>query len=122
MKTLQQLESWFQSQCNNDWEHENIIKIETLDNPGWMITIPLIDTTKENSTFKLIDEHRTETNWLYCKKENGYFIGCSGVGNLTELLDIFINFVTDDSDNKCRCDTSEKVAPIIEEKMNEMNQ
>ena len=27
------LQSWYQSQCDGDWEHEFGIRIETLDNP-----------------------------------------------------------------------------------------
>ena len=38
------LQSWYEKQCNSDWEHNYGIKIETLDNPGWSITVDLVDT------------------------------------------------------------------------------
>ena len=25
----------FANECDGDWEHENQVKIETVDNPGW---------------------------------------------------------------------------------------
>ena len=33
---FQRLQKWYKSQCNGDWEHSFGIKIETLDNPGWI--------------------------------------------------------------------------------------
>jgi hypothetical protein len=31
---LSWLSFWFYQHCDGDWEHENQIKIQTLDNPG----------------------------------------------------------------------------------------
>jgi hypothetical protein len=33
---LNELQVWYGAQCNGSWEHTYGIKIETLDNPGWM--------------------------------------------------------------------------------------
>ncbi|MBL0319091.1 MAG: hypothetical protein IPP74_07360 [Alphaproteobacteria bacterium] len=44
-QSLNWLMSWYASHCNGDWEHENQIKISTLDNPGWRLQIDLVDTT-----------------------------------------------------------------------------
>jgi hypothetical protein len=38
---LQWLQEWYLEQCDREWEHEYGIKIGTLDNPGWTITIDL---------------------------------------------------------------------------------
>jgi hypothetical protein len=32
---LSRLSTWYQSQCDERWEHSFGLKIETLDNPGW---------------------------------------------------------------------------------------
>lgn len=31
------LSNWHKLNCNGDWEHTYGIKIETLDNPGWLV-------------------------------------------------------------------------------------
>lgn len=45
MNTLEVICNWFSSQCDGDWEHEYGIKIETVDNPGWVITIDITYTS-----------------------------------------------------------------------------
>ena len=40
------LQQWYYGHCNGDWEHGSGIHIDTLDNPGWSITINLEDTDK----------------------------------------------------------------------------
>ncbi|MGZ3823129.1 MAG: Imm53 family immunity protein, partial [Mucilaginibacter sp.] len=42
---------WYASNCDRDWEHSFGIKIETLDNPGWAITIDLEATKWEDLKF-----------------------------------------------------------------------
>jgi len=42
---LVQLPQRYRGQCDGDWEHSYGVKIETLDNPGWLVTIDLTDTT-----------------------------------------------------------------------------
>jgi Immunity protein 53 len=41
LKPLEIIDAWFKMLVNGDWEHHNGIKIETTDNPGWMITLNL---------------------------------------------------------------------------------
>lgn len=54
MNDLQWVQNWYQSQCDGDWEHEYGIMIETVDNPGWYLTVNLIGTECENFEFKPI--------------------------------------------------------------------
>ena len=79
------------SQCNEDWEHSYGVKIDTLDNPGWRVTIDLAETDLEHKVFeatKLVFE--ADTEWLVCKVENKQFIGMSGPLMLSRVLSIFI--------------------------------
>jgi hypothetical protein len=49
MKTgLSLLEEWYAARCDGDWEHSWGVKIDTLDNPGWTISINLNDTRAES--------------------------------------------------------------------------
>jgi hypothetical protein len=47
MDPLTQLERWYLSQCDGDWEHTHGIVIGTLDNAGWSLTIDLLETPLE---------------------------------------------------------------------------
>ncbi|MEH0820740.1 Imm53 family immunity protein [Micromonospora sp. CPCC 205714] len=38
------LQAWYATQCDGEWEHEFGIQIETVDNPGWSVSIDLGDT------------------------------------------------------------------------------
>jgi hypothetical protein len=51
MSSLTQLEDWYHAQCNGDWEHGLGVKIETLDNPGWLLMVDLEDTSLEEVSF-----------------------------------------------------------------------
>ena len=44
MNALQRLQDWYSAQCNGDWEHQQGVRIESLDNPGWALDIDLADT------------------------------------------------------------------------------
>jgi len=50
--TLLWIQKWYKSQCNGDWEHEYGVKIETVDNSGWYVTINLMDTNLEGIFFR----------------------------------------------------------------------
>jgi hypothetical protein len=39
MNELRQIQDWYKSQCNGEWEHSCGLSIETLDNPGWRVQI-----------------------------------------------------------------------------------
>jgi len=89
MDAIKQLEDWFQSQCDEDWEHQNGIKIETTDNPGWSIEISLADTQLDSKNFSEIDIERNERDWIHCEVLNKYFVGHGGTRNLAEIIGIF---------------------------------
>lgn len=94
--TINFLENWFWSQCNEDWEHLYGIKIDTLDNPGWKVTIDLEETDFENKIFSTLNIQREENNWIQCKKEGTKFIAAGGVFNLKEIISVFREWVNSD--------------------------
>ena len=88
------LEEWFSSQCDGDWEHGNGVRIETLDNPGWRVTIDLAETSLEREPFpKHEDKMEHETDWLTCWKKDSTFEGRSGPRRLKEIIGIFLAWV-----------------------------
>lgn len=90
--TLDKLQEWYMKQCNNDWEHEFGIKIDTIDNPGWVLTIDLIKTALQDKHFEPIDRQIASNNWVQCEIKNQQFIGYGGPQNLKDIIDEFLSF------------------------------
>jgi hypothetical protein len=80
---------WYHDHCNGDWEHGSSIHIDTLDNPGWSITINLQDTMLEHKKFQEIELEYSKDSWLFCFIKDGKFEGRCGPFNLPEALKIF---------------------------------
>jgi hypothetical protein len=90
---LARLQAWYRSQCDGDWEHSYGVKIETLDNPGWLVTIDLADTEWEHLSQPRKIVQRSDTDWVQSEVAERKFIGCGGVGNLGEVLELFLGIV-----------------------------
>lgn len=101
MNILTWIQNWYLEQCELDewhsWQDINGVKIQTLDNPGWLVTIDLDQTDLENKVFNEVNIERTEHDWIQCKviyedeaaNENRRFIGAGGPKNLEEILEAF---------------------------------
>ncbi|TKY80577.1 immunity 53 family protein [Pectobacterium polonicum] len=98
MNELQEIQQWYQAQCNGTWEHTFGISIDTLDNPGWKVKIDLAETSLAGKPFAPLSqgEQSEDSDWLFCKTENLQFIGFCSVSNLPKLLAIFLNWCGDD--------------------------
>ena len=94
MSVLVQLQEWYESQCDEDWEHHFGISIGTLDNPGWTVTVDLNGTGLENATFQTIEDLRSDQNWIKCWVENAKFHGAGGPHKLEEILMTFLGWAT----------------------------
>lgn len=94
MNELERITNWYSTQCNGEWEHSFGIHVETLDNPGWLIRIDLSDTELEGKLFNPITRGDSETSadWIHCKVEAQKFVGAGGVGNLPDMLNIFLKW------------------------------
>jgi Immunity protein 53 len=89
---LQRLQEWYASQCNGDWEHTYGVTIDNLDNPGWWVKIELADTDLQDAIFSPIKDLRSEADWVECNIELLVWHGYGGVGNLTEILNVFLTW------------------------------
>lgn len=89
------LANWYGLQCDGDWEHQDGIRIETLDNPGWMVTVSLTGTELEARAFTATRSGETggdgdpKTRWYDCQVASGEFRGACGVFDLGRVLGIF---------------------------------
>ena len=92
MSELQQIQEWYQSQCDGDWEHTYGVRIETLDNPGWSLTIDLEDTALQVKTFAPMSRGTVgdSGSWIHCKVEGQKFKGVASTMDLGEMLRVFL--------------------------------
>ena len=87
-----EIEAWFSEQCDSDWEHEFGVAIETLDNPGWTVTVDLEGTPLEDATFTAIHDVSHDTDWLSCRVVNRRFEGSGGPSRLRAILTVFLDW------------------------------
>ncbi len=89
MDCLTWLQSWYADQCDGDWEHEEGLKIYTVDNPGWRVQVGLLDTDLEGKLFEEVKVERSEKDWYRCWVKDRMFQGACGSRNLLEMLEVF---------------------------------
>ena len=83
------LQAWYAAQCDDDWEHSNGIAIDTIDNPGWSVTIDLAGTGLDPATYTRREIHRSEDDWITTHTEGQTFQADCGPTNLAEALHHF---------------------------------
>ena len=95
MNELHDLQVWYHANCNGDWEHSYGIELQTLDNPGWLLKIDLVDTALALKSFEpVIRAH--DVNWLNCRRSESQFIAAGGPIMLGELISVFLKWSCDE--------------------------
>jgi hypothetical protein len=89
---IEELERWYEAQCDGDWEHEFGPRIETLDNPGWSIEIPLEGTLLEGRALPPVEVRESERAWMFCQVSEGKFRGAGGPLMLGRMLRVFLDW------------------------------
>lgn len=97
---LQRLQDWYLGECNGDWEHSFGVKIDTLDNPGWMVTVDLAETQWELLEVPQRVIERSEHDWVQAEVRKSQFVGVGGPRNLREILSIFFSIIGLDEPEK----------------------
>jgi hypothetical protein len=85
MNSIEFLQTWYQSKCDGNWEHNFGISIETLDNPGWHIEVDLEDT---GCNLKEIDElsEISDNDWFLIKTKDHKLVAAGDPFKLIYLL------------------------------------
>lgn len=89
MEILEWLIKWFDTNCDGEWERENIIQIHTVSNPGWYIKIDLRDTPLED---EIIDSgliEQSDDDWYFYRIKDMEFQASGDNSKLTFLLSKF---------------------------------
>jgi hypothetical protein len=83
------LADWYVSHCDGDWEHGQGIRLTTLDNPGWHLTVNVEDTELAGVVRPWYRVERTEHDWLHHSCDGQQFVAACGPRNLGEALAAF---------------------------------
>jgi len=90
------LERWYADRCNGIWEHSYGVWIDTLDNPGWQARMSLRATRKEYAHLDKVCLDRNERDWIHYWVEGQEFHIACGPGNLSEAIEIFVQWFESD--------------------------
>ncbi|WP_405478371.1 Imm53 family immunity protein [Streptomyces canus] len=88
------MQHWYAAQCNEEWEHYWGLKIATLDDRGWTVTIDLEETDLEGHEYPRQDVNRSPYGWVWAWTPEKTFHARCGPGNLTEALALFRSWAT----------------------------
>ncbi len=89
---------WYQSHCDDSWEHQYGVRLETLDNPGWQMTVDLIHTDLEGRTLIEVREgiapgdHPDAPLWVHCFVRDNKFQGACDPTQVARLFEVFTHF------------------------------
>lgn len=93
MSNLEKLQNWYLTQCNEDWEHQYGVKVDSLDNPGWKLEIDIEGTDLEKVPFDEVKvNYDSEADWIICQVKDGKFIGASGPLLLENMIAVFLEW------------------------------
>ena len=110
--TLQRLQEWYADHCERvPWEGPGIdpslpweelfgVRIETLDNPGWVVEVDLTDTDLESTPFERYEDMMEEPEWLACWRDDrsshsearAVFKATCGPTRLENALEVFLDW------------------------------
>jgi len=86
---LKWLQEWFCQLCDGEWEHENSLVIETIDNPGWSIEIDLnnINLNIQSKEWQIYE--LSEDNWIGYKIDENIYFATGDPLKLEKLIIVF---------------------------------
>lgn len=102
MSVLAEIQKWYASNCDGEWEEDQGVRVETLDNPGWSVTVDLFETNLEEREFAPVACHESEESWMECRVEGKQFRGFGDPGKLEEILRIFIDWAKSQNEDWLR--------------------
>jgi immunity protein 53 of polymorphic toxin system len=83
------LESWLEAHADYRMHEHYGIRIESLDNPGWTVSIDLELTVLESKFFEEMERHVSDRDWVRCWVRDNKFRGVGDTGKLNVILETF---------------------------------
>ena len=90
---LEWLDEWYQRQCNGNWEHTQGMRLQSLDDPGWQLTIHLSGTSAVNTRPQRLRMVTRGGGWLACSIEAECFKGSGDPRKLEQIIGVFRRWV-----------------------------
>ncbi|MFW6720090.1 immunity 53 family protein [Streptomyces sp. MAR4 CNY-716] len=90
---LRRLDGWYAAQCDGDWEHGYGVRIETLDNPGWLVRVDLVGTDREGATLAGEPAREDDDAWLHRSADGQVLRVACGPGQLARALRATVEFL-----------------------------
>jgi Immunity protein 53 len=93
MDNLEWLEAWYQRQCNGEWEHRLGMQLQTLEDPGWHLTINLSGTSAANARPQRLSFDTPCGDWIDCSIGGERFEGQGDPRKLEQIIGVFRHWV-----------------------------
>jgi hypothetical protein len=90
---LEWLDGWYQRQCNGEWEHTQGVRLKSLDDPGWHLTINLAGTSAVNARPQQLRLDTQSGGWLACSIAGECFEGSGDPRKLEQIIGVFRRWV-----------------------------
>jgi hypothetical protein len=90
---LDQLQAWYLEQCDGEWELDGSIRIDTIENPGWSLTVDLEGTAYAGLTLDRKEDDAGEADWIHWWSDGSQFHAYAGPAGLTRAVHEFLLFV-----------------------------
>ncbi|WP_082475752.1 Imm53 family immunity protein [Rhizobium sp. Leaf341] len=95
MDVLDWFSSWYEAQCDGEWEHGFGPSISTVDNPGRSLKIGVAGTDCDGRTLERIThKYEHEASWWTCWTENNVFHSAAGPLHDRSVLKAFRDWTT----------------------------
>lgn len=94
MNVIEIIQQWYAAQCDGEWEHQYGISIDTLDNPGWSVSIDLHGTNLEAMNMEPYQKNNGEDDWILCEIKDKKFIGNGDPFKLGAILEFFVELLS----------------------------
>ena len=92
ISALNWFEDWVYTHCDGEWEHTAGIRISTIDNPGWSVSIPIGDADYKKDEILIKIDSEDGKNWISCFIKDGVFRGYGDTRKLADILECFRDF------------------------------
>lgn len=91
MNPLSALQEWYASVCDGDWEHSSGVRIETLDNPGWMLVVDL-EGTPLHGRLCGAGHESDGGGWITVASDGSAFVAACDPLSLEKAIEAFVEF------------------------------
>ncbi len=91
---LDRVAEWYQSNATVFSSNAEAVKINTLDNPGWLVKVDLAGTELENLQLENFEVDRGDSDWCQSFLRDHVFVGAGDPSRLQEILGRFLEFAS----------------------------